>query len=396
METANSQLLRCSLAAVFALALILAGCAKDHPTTPQVRAGWGRSYAINLWAAGTSVKQTRDGGYIIAGWSGPSKERADVLLFKTNAAGDSMWKRIIDAPTLATGVSVLQTSDGGYVVLADYHGHSGEMWLIRTDADGNMVWNQFKGYSDRDEVASEVQQTSDGGYILIGTTNLSGGDTDIWLVKTGPSGETQWYSEKGFDDKQESGASIQQTADGGYLMVGTTYGGGSGHHNVWLVKTSADGATLGYKTFDLGGAWGHAIRKTNDSAYVIIADAVQDGHQVIALFKCDEAWNSPWVGLSNGLGDFWCGEVQQTGDGGFMVAGTRRLDSGSGGDFCLIKFGGTGSVLWTKTFGAGDDECLSGEQTADGGYILCGSTATLGVEGCRVLLVKTDQLGNMQ
>ena len=99
---------------------------------------------------------------------------------------------------------------------------------------------------------------------------------------------------------------------------------------------------------------------------------------------------------NDGSGDFWGGEVQQTGDGGFMVAGTRRLDSSSGGDFCLIKFDGTGNTLWTKTFGSGDDDCHSGGQTADGGYILCGSTATPGLDGCRVCLVKTDPDGNIQ
>jgi hypothetical protein len=79
-----------------------------------------------------------------------------------------------------------------------------------------------------------------------------------------------------------------------------------------------------------------------------------------------------------------------------MVAGTRRLDGSSDGDFCLIKFGGDWKTLWTKTYGSGDDACHSGGQTADGGYILCGSTATPGVEGCRVLLVKTDPSGNIQ
>jgi len=391
----------CSLtAAVLASALFLAGCGNDDsagPEVPQVPAGWARSYSINVWAAGMSVKQTSDGGYVIAGWSGPSEASADVLLLKTNAAGDSLWARTIDAPTWATGVSVLQTSDGGYLVLADYHGNTGEFWLIKTDSNGNMVWNQFKGYSDRDEAASEIQQTSDGGYILIGTTNLGGGDFDIWLVKTGPNGETQWNTEKGFDDRQESGASIQQTADGGYLMVGTTYGGGYGHRNIWLVKTYADGATHWYKTFGLGGeAQAHAIRKTTDGAYIIMVDVALSEQRVIALFKCDDAGNSPGAVPNDGSGDFWGGDVQQTKDGGFMVAGTRRLDASSGGDFCLIKFGGTGNTLWTKTFGSGDDDCHSGQQTADGGYILCGSTATPGVEGCRVLLVKTDPDGNIQ
>ena len=383
------------LAALPASALFLAGCGKDNPAGPQVPAGWKKSYSMNIWSAGNAVRQTSDGGYIIAGWNGPSEVNADVLLLKTNAAGDSLWARSIDAPGWASGVSVLQTLDGGYLVLADYQGNTGEFWLIKTDANGNMVWNQFKGYSDRNEVASEVQPTSDGGYIVIGTTNLGGGDFDIWLVKTGPGGETQWYREKGFGDRQEFGASIQQTADGGYLMVGTTYGGGSAQHSMWLVKTYADGSTHWYKTIPTGEAQAKGIRKTTDGAYVIMGDVMQDGRRVVALVKCDDSGNMPWAKPNDGSGDFRGGEVQQTGDGGFMVAGTRWLDSSSGSDFCLIKFDGTGNTLWTKTFGSGDDDCHSGGQTADGGYILCGSTSTPGVDGCRVWLVKTDPDGNL-
>ncbi len=381
-------------AAALASALFLAGCGKDDPTNAQIPVGWSRSYSINVWASGNSVSRTGDGGYIIAGWTGPSENSRDVLLLKTNATGDSLWAKTIDAPAWAVGVSVLQALDGGYVVLADYQGNSREFWLIKTDPNGNMVWNQFKGYGDRDEVASEVQQTADGGYILIGTTNLGGGDFDIWVVKTGPNGETQWYQEKGFSDRQEFGASIQQTADGGYLMLGTTYGSGTGH-NPWLVKTYANGATHWYQTVALGESQSHAIRKTSDGAFVVMADVTLGEQQVIALFKCDDAGNKPWADSNEGAGNFWGGEVQQTRDGGFMVAGTRRLDS-SGGDFCLIKFGEAGNTLWTKTFGSGDDDCRSGAQTADGGYILCGSTATPGVPGCRVFLVKTDANGNME
>lgn len=389
--------IRSVAAALLASVVFMAGCGKDAPSGPKVPAGWQRSYSINVWAAGMAVRQTGDGGYIMAGWSGASDDTPDVLLLKTNAAGDSLWSRTFDAPIRAVGVSVLQTSDGGYLVLADYLGNSGEFWLIKTDANGNAVWNQFKGYGDRDETPSEVLQTSDGGYILIGTTNLGGGDYDIWMVKTGPDGETQWHREKGFSDKQESGASIQQTSDGGYLLVGTTYGGGDGHHNIWLVKTYADGATHWYSTVGVGGeARGQAIRKTTDGAYAIIGDIVLDGHQVILLFKCDEAGNRPWGVSNDGSGDFWGGDVQQTTDGGFMVAGSWRPDAGSSRDFCLIKFGETGETLWTQTLGSGDDACYSGQQTADGGYILCGSTATPGVQGCRVFLVKTDAEGNTE
>lgn len=391
----------CSVgAAVLASALFLAGCGKDNSTGPRTPAGWSRSYGLNVWSVGRSVRQTRDGGYIVAGWTGPSESSADVLLLKTDANGDSLWARTFDAPTWASGASVLQTA-GGYLVLADYQGHTGEFWLIQTEADGSVAWTEFKGYGDRDETACEAQRTSDDGYILVGTTNLGGGDTDIWLVKTTAGLVTQWNATKGYSSRQESGASVQQTADGGYLTVGTTYGDGLGHA-VWLVKTYADGVTHWHRIIPTGEAWGRAIRRTDDGTYVVMADVVQDGQRIVGLFGYDDAGNPLWYGMSDVAGDLWGGAVQQTGDRGFMVAGTRRLDAGSGGDFCLIKFAATTndlrtrSVLWTRILGSGDDDCHSGVQTSDGGYILCGSTATSGVAGCRVLLVKTDEDGNVE
>jgi hypothetical protein len=387
------------LAAVaLASALLLTGCGKDDPTRPRLPAGWAKSYSTDVYSAGMAVKQTADGGYIVAGWAGPAVDDVDVLLLKTDAAGDSLWARTFAAPNWAAGVSVLQTAEGGYVVLADYHGNSGEFWLIRTDPYGGMVWNQFKGYGDRDEVPSEVQQTADGGYILIGTTHLGGGDYDSWLVKIGPGGETHWNQTKGFSDRQETGVSVQQTSDLGYIMLGTTYGGGSGHRDGWLVKTYANGNTHWYETFPFGFAVSsHTIRKTADGAYVGMADIdITGDRQAIVIFTCDESGNGGWAKTNDGSGDFWGGEVQQTADGGFMVAGTNRPAAGSPSDFCLIKFDQAGETLWTRTFDAGDDECRAGAQTADGGYILCGSTVPQGVVGRHVFLVKTDPAGAIQ
>lgn len=391
-----------SLAATaLAPALLLIGCGKDDPTSPQGRptpAGWAKSYAVNAWAAGASIKQTSDGGYIVTGWSGPNVDSAVVLLLKISAAGDSLWAKTFDTSCWAAGVSVLQTSDGGYLVLADYHGNSGEFWLIKTDANGNMEWNQFKGYSDRDEVPSEIQQTSDGGYILIGTTNLGGGDYDSWLVKIGPNGENHWNRAKGYSNREESGASVQQTSDGGFLLVGTTDGSGSGYHGLWLVKTDAGGNTDWHRILNAGAdARGNAICRTAEGTHVFIGDVASDEQRFIGIFCFDEAGNQLWGMPQHGSGDFWGGEVHQTEEGGFMVAGSQRLDVGGSRDFCLIKFDGAGETLWTKTFGSGEDDvCYSGQPTLDGGYILCGSTPTSSSPGQRVFLVKTDPDGNIQ
>jgi hypothetical protein len=346
---------------------------------------------------GQSVKQTRDGGYIITGWSvSPTSDKEDILLFKTDAVGDSLWATTIATPHGAIGKSVLQTSDGGYLVLADYSplGPNREFWLVKTDSTGNTEWNQWKGYNDRQEWPSEIQPTSDGGYILIGTTDRGGEDLDIWLVKTGPTGDTSWYTEKGYDSCNEVGASVQQTADGGYLVAGTSYC--ATDSRIWLVKIYANGSNHWYKTVETTEpAEAIAIRKTTDNAYVIMADVRGSGNHLIYLFKYDEAGNELWRKANDASGYFWGAEVQQTTDGGFMIAGSEQVVGSI--DFCLIKLDPTGTTLWTKTYDSKYDWCLSGLQTGDGGYILCGYTMTAGVDGSRdVFLVKTDSDGNVE
>ena len=379
-------------AAVLVSTMLMSGCGKDDPkgpTDPEVPAGWEKRFLVGSAAAANSVKQTSDGGYIMTGWTkGPATNYLDsVLLLKTDASGNKMWHKVFGAPYDAHGVSVLQTPDGGYFVLADYDGHSREFWLIKTDPAGNMVWNQFKGYGDRDETAAEARMTSDGGYILIGTT-YHGGNHDVWLLKTGPNGENHWNRTKGYGDSGEFGCSVQQTADGGYILVGYTSRAAGPH--IWLVKTYANGDTHWHQTIDISEpAMGCAIRKTSDGAYVVMGEVGQGDQRNIHLFKHNEAGNELWRGAHAAAGCYFGGEVQQTSDGGFMVATNRRPDMSSTGDFCLIKFDGAGNALWSKTFGTGT--CESGGQTADGGYILCGANAA----STAIYLVKTDPDGNI-
>lgn len=387
-------------AAALASVLCLSGCGGDDPSVPPAPAGWQETYGGVSLDYAQSVKQTSDGGYIIAGRQiHPLADATAAFLLKLDAAGDTLWSRIIDAPPGVAGKSVMQTADGGYLLLADYgpttFSPNRQFWLIKTDGAGNTVWDVLKGYNDCQEEPSEVQPTSDGGYIVIGTTDRGGHDHDIWLVKTGPGGETHWYAEKGYDDANEYGGSIQQTTDGGYLLAGTTYRGSDGR--IWLVKLFANGSTHWFKTLPTTVATtAVAIRRTADGAYVVMGYVRGGNHQLIQLFKYDETGNQLWATPNEGWGYYWGAELQETADGGLIVAGSRQKAEDDTADFCLVRFGATGTTLWERTFDLADDWCNSGRQTADGGYVLCGFTRRPGVAwDTDVLLIKTDANGDV-
>ena len=121
-----------------------------------------------------------------------------------------------------------------------YGAGSFDFWLIKTDAGGIMQWSKTYGGTGWDEGYSAVE-TGDGGYVIVGyTASFGAGSYDVWLVKTDSSGNARWsqtYGGTGYD----TGRSLLQTGDGGYVIVGYTASFGAGSYDVWLVKTDVEG-----------------------------------------------------------------------------------------------------------------------------------------------------------
>ena len=134
--------------------------------------------------------------------------------------------------------SVQQTNDGGYII-AGGDQEKGSFWLIKTDGNGNKLWD--KTFNESGGQVNSVQQTNDGGYIIAGFTDSHGsGGNDAWLIKTDASGNKLW--DKTFGGSENSFAdSVQQTSDGGYIIAGYTDSHGAVGYSAWLIKTDAKG-----------------------------------------------------------------------------------------------------------------------------------------------------------
>ena len=335
---------------------------------------------------GRSVQQTSDGGYIITG----EKQYDGLMLFKTNSVGDSLWLRIFKGSGSEIGYSVKETTDGGYVITGwtNSFGNGGQdVWLIKTDSQGNEEWNKTFGESDSDRGYS-VQQTSDGGYIIIGKTrNVDDGYDDIWLIKTDSQGTEEWNKKIGTGLYEYVGYSGEQTSDGGYIITGHF------HYNndIVLHKTDSNGNEEWNKIFRIfmTDDKGYSVKETTDGGYVITG---YTGNGNIILLKTDSNGNEEWSQtFGSGVGY----SVEQTLDGGYVITGMMYQ---SGNDVYLIKTDSNGNEEWKKVFGdTGRDEGYSVQQTTDGGYVITGRYTTLiswDGDTYNVLLIKTDSEGN--
>lgn len=237
---------------------------------------WQRTYGGVHTDKGHSVQQTSDNGYIIAGSTNSMGAGSyDMYLVKTDSLGTLQWQKTYGGTANDRGHNVVQTSDGGYAISGyTYSFGAGicDMYLVRTDFSGDTLWTTTYGGEQEDltHYGRCLEQTSDGGFVLTGyTKSFSNGLYDMYLVKTDSLGNLEWQQNFGGSD-MDTGRSVQQLPDGGYIVCGSTKCWGAGLYDIYLVRTDPDGNSLWTRTF--GGSnydYGESVQQTSDNGYII-------------------------------------------------------------------------------------------------------------------------------
>ena len=349
-----------------------------------------RTYGGAEIDGGFSVQQTLDGGYIIAGCSGGLTDY-DVYLIKTDSLGNVLWEKTFGDSLADWSYSVQQTVDDGYIIVGwteSFGVGLSDVYLIKTDSSGNLVWDKTYGDSLRDYGRS-VRQTTDGGYIIAGDKGR-----DIYLVKTDSAGGVLWETTCG-PGLIDQGSSVQQTLDGGYVVAGVTYSFPT-WGDVCLIKTDSLGNTVWEASH--GGSIndaGYSVQQSLDGGYIIVGvtESFGEGFFDIYLVKIDSLGNVLWDTTYGGSEDDRGRSVQQTVDDGYIIAGWTRSFGAGLNDVYLIKTDSLGNILWDRTYGGSSGENgYSVQQTSDGGYVITGLTFSFG-SGGDVYLIKTDENG---
>lgn len=329
---------------------------------------WSRTYGnadsgiIIIFA-----QQTSDGGYIISG----HKSDIPCFMIKTDVDGNVLWERAFGDDITGYFDQSQQTADGGYVWCGT---HNQYLRILKTDEDGNTLWEK-KIACDRETAVLQIQQTADGGYIIGADIFQIGRISPLpGIIKTDADGNKLW--EQTFEIADECLMnSIQQTRDGGYILGGALSSTTGNIDTMWLLKTDMDGKQLWYKKYD-GNIQNErickSVQETMDGGYIVCGVRYIGGATNLMLTKTDKDGNELWTKVFDAIYPGAAKPAQQTVDGGYILCGYGAYVGL--GDSWLIKTDADGNVLWNKKFGGSNNQLTldSVQQVKDGGYILCG------------------------
>jgi len=310
------------------------------------------------------VEETQDGGYIVGGGTlSFGAGGNDMWILKLDSHGNVQWQKTyggwgvgIDGLNAEYVHDLAKTSDGGYIVVGgttSYGAGDRDIWVLKLDSQGNVQWQRTFGSSLFDW-AHHVVQTSDGGYIISGATSfglgfLGGGwGYDIWVLKLDSQGNIQWQKTYG-GWSLEAPETIQQTSDGGYILVGVTQSFGFGPVDMLIIKLDSQG---------------------------------------------NIQWAKTYVGMGYEIGFY----IRQIQDGGYIVSGSTSSFGAGGWDLLVLKLDPNGNIQWAKTYGGAANEYPYGaviDQLPDGGYVLVGSTSSFGAGGWDIWILKLDSNGDI-
>lgn len=348
---------------------------------------------INLYS-GKSVIQTSDGGYILGGSSNENGDE-DALLVKLDKCGREEWTNLIGGTGKDGANNVNQTLDGGYIFTGYYNQETyllGYFWVVKTDDNGNVVWENTYNNGGQYTGGLSIEQANDGGYIIVGQGETGGGGL---IIKTDSEGNEIWrnvYVSNNISFIED----FVELSSGDIILCGWMAGNGAGI----LVKLDAEGNEVWSKIYwypipisDLQGDYYiKALEQTNDNGFILTGEVVRyDNSRNAIIVKVNGTGEVQWTKIYEYGIESIGYSILQTSDDGFIVGG-RYGDSSF-----ILKTNSSGEEEWIRHFDTPNPDVIYEiNSTFDGGYCISGTSSYTSnyAESGKAWMIKTDELGN--
>lgn len=345
------------------------------------------------------ILPTPDGGYLLTGYTNTtSVTDCDLYVMKTDAAGNMLWGKQYGGSKPDYSYAMCETSDGNYFITgytASFGGGDLDVYLIKIDPSGNLLWQKTYGSWGNDE-GREIIRTADDNYVIVGTMGPATGSVatqDAFLIKIDLSGTILWQKYYGGSNK-EFGNSVKQCPDGGFIVAGQTFSWGQ-NGDTYIIRTNSTGDTLWTKmhsspladeavwvTANADGSYAFAIRDSTASNDVDVRALKLDANGAVVF---DKVYGSTDKDTPK--------SICSTSDGGYMVGAISRSFGWINPDMWLLKLDGNGDLSWTTHFGGSDHEHCYKAKEWDNGYIAVGHSKSYGSSSLKIMFVKMNANG---
>jgi len=352
------------------------------------------------WAYGIELPE--DGGYTIAGYTRTEASGwDDAFVIKLNVNGVEEWRKTYGGSMYDRAQDITLTSDGGYVLAGgtwSYGAGGSDGYVIKIDAAGNEEWSKYYGGSAEDWF-SEIEQTPDGGYIMIGYSRsyaTQWHNYDSWVVRIDAAGNEIWNKSLGLDFYWDWGYSVEPAEDGGFVFLNYGEGYDIGGVDAWLFKLDANGDLVWEQLY--GGIFDDWMRghKKLDDGYILGGYSWDEymGDSDAWMLKTDLEGEMLWQARFGSEADEQIYDIDVAPDGGFVMAGYVEDQGAMNTDVYVVKTDSNGTLEWeSRVGGAGNDKAYAVRATAEG-YIVAGYTSEYDSDSTDLLVLKLDLNGN--
>jgi Zn-dependent protease len=361
---------------------------------------WDHAYGGPSSDVGYSVAPAPDGGFLVIGATRSYGNGSyDAFLLRTGRDGTELWNRTYGGPGGEWCYGIIRTSEGNYLLAGatNSYGSGGfDVWLVMVDEDGRHLWSKTYGGSNADAGFAAIE-AREGGFAIAGYRGISAGDSDVYLIRTDAQGNVLWERTypRGITDW---GKAIVQTTDGGFAIAGWTKESSDSKAQAFLLKTDASGTMQWMKTFggSSGDSYGYGLSETVDRGIALggYTAAKGNGGTDLYVVKVDEAGNFQWEKTYGGSKDEY-GSAIFPRDDGLLIGGHTSSYDPALWQPLLVKADDDGDLAWQRVYKKNNTSVKGGftAPSDDGGYVFVGHTNEYGSNADDVFVLK---LGGVQ